>query len=158
MSSAKLLASMLEQWSVADNGDQNSLATVIMYLVRVIFKQLLAKRPDNATLCFKFFIDSYNSSLTVVDKAEVEGAPESFQVFKHPLMNFLQLLLVSIERRSVETFKSTKSRYGQVLQQVYPESEKLFVEIGKMYFNIHPQTPMGQLNLNNLLGAMFGGQ
>jgi hypothetical protein len=160
--SARQLAAMLGPWCRSETGDQYSFGTVIMYATRTLLKLLVGRRPQQASVFLQAFSRQYSADLTVLDTAVKPESPhsdgEEHQIFQHPLMNFMHFLIATtVNRQNKDCYLAVSKRYGELLKRVYPESVKLLDDVGQIYFGIVPQQPGGQLNLNALLGAMFGG-
>ncbi|KAJ9631616.1 hypothetical protein H2203_000015 [Taxawa tesnikishii (nom. ined.)] len=94
---------------------------------------------------------------------EVSSASSDLRVYPSlPLLNFLGLLLLAIQRGSSDLFKQLKSHYAQNIKEVGIWDEPL-AHIGEMYFGI--KIPSQSNPLMDMMGSMlmggnnpFGGQ
>lgn len=70
-----------------------------------------------------------------------------------PLLNFLGLLLLSVERGDPSLFRQLKSHYAAQLKDV--NWAEALEQIGEMYFGI--KIPRQGNPMFDMLGSMFGG-
>jgi len=71
-----------------------------------------------------------------------------------PLLNFLGLLLLAVQKGSADLFRSLKNKYAVHLKEVGLWDEAL-TNIAEMYFGI--SRPRQGNPLFDMMGSMFGG-
>lgn len=71
-----------------------------------------------------------------------------------PLLNFLGLLLLAVQKGSADLLRTLKNKYATLLKEVGIWDEAL-VSVGEMYFGI--QRPRQGNPLFDMMGSMFGG-
>jgi golgi to ER traffic protein 4 len=71
-----------------------------------------------------------------------------------PLLNFLGLLLLAVQRGTADLFRQLKSRYGGQLREV-PEWNEALERIGEMYFGI--KVPVQTNPLFDMMAGLLGG-
>jgi hypothetical protein len=93
-----------------------------------------------------------NKSLAVQD---VSSGSSDVRIYPSlPLLNFLSLLLLAVQKGSADLFRQLKSKYAIHLKEVDDWDEAL-TSVGEMYFNI--QRPRQGNPLFDMMGSMFGG-
>lgn len=88
---------------------------------------------------------------------EVSSASSDVKVFPAlPLLNFLSMLLLTIQRGNAELFKQLTAHYASQIREVGIWDDAL-AQIGEQYFGI--QIPKQGNPLLDMMGSMFfGGQ
>jgi hypothetical protein len=71
-----------------------------------------------------------------------------------PLLNFLNLLLLAVQKGSADLFRQLKTKYAPQLNEVDGWDEAL-TSVAEMYFGI--QRPRQGNPLLDMMGSMFGG-
>ncbi|EFW99623.1 duf410 domain containing protein [Grosmannia clavigera kw1407] len=148
--SPEVLAHMEYDWYKQDDAH-----TAPLYAGRAILPYLLMANVRAANHCYRTF----TSALTVDNPAlavqDVSSASNDARVFPSlPLLNFLGLLLLAIQRGSPELFRQLASRYSNQLREVESWSEPLEL-VAEMYFGI--QQPRQRNPLFDMVGNLFGG-
>lgn len=93
-----------------------------------------------------------NKSLSVQD---VSSNNSDMRIYPSlPLLNFLGLLLLTVQKGSADLFKQLKNKYGPYIKEVGIWDEAL-TSVGEMYFGI--QRPRQGNPLLDMMGGMFGG-
>jgi len=86
---------------------------------------------------------------------EVSSSSSDLRVYPNlPLLNFLGLLLLSIQRGSSDLFKQLKSHYAFNIKDVGTWDDPL-AQIGEMYFGI--KIPSQSNPLFDMMGSLFMG-
>lgn len=150
--SAEALTRMEYEWYKED--DSHTAAT---YLARAVLPYLLVANVRAANTAYSTF-----TSLLSSDKGaglggvqDVSSASADIRVFPSlPLLNFLGLLLLAVQRGSPELFRQLQSKYGSHIAEVGMWEEALEI-IAEMYFGI--QRPRQSNPLFDMMGSLFGG-
>lgn len=149
--SAEALTRMEYEWYKED--DSHTAAT---YLARAVLPYLLVANVRAANTSYSTF-----TSLLSSDKGaglgvqDVSSGSADIRVFPSlPLLNFLGLLLLAVQRGSPELFRQLQSKYGSHIAEVGMWDEALEL-IAEMYFGI--QRPRQSNPLFDMMGSLFGG-
>lgn len=154
-SSADILASILYRWYTSSRSPASSPPPSIdpaIYLSRAILPYLLLHNFRDATRVHFLFTSSLALSGTHPSH-EIQASNCDAKVFPDlPLINFLGLLLLAVQRGAADSFRSLKTQYAQRLKEV-PQWEEPLEQIAEMYFGIRVQR---QANLFDMMGSLFG--
>lgn len=149
--SAEVLTKMEYEWYKED--DSHTAAT---YLARAVLPYLLVANVRAANTSYQTF-----SSLLSADKGaglgvqDVSSGRADVRVFPSlPLLNFLGLLLLAVQRGSPELFRQLQTKYSGHIKEVGAWDEALEL-IAEMYFGI--QRPRQSNPLMDMMGSLFGG-
>lgn len=146
--SPEIFAKLEYEWYTLDDSH-----TAALYAARVVFPYLLTGNVRDAAKSFKLFtglLVEANKSLGVQDV----GSSDLKIYPSLPLLNFLSLLLLAVQKGSADLFRQLKSKYAVHLKEVEDWDEAL-TSVGEMYFNI--QRPRQGNPLFDMMGSMFGG-
>ena len=151
LESAETLAKLEYEWYTND-GPQ----TAAIYASRAVFPFLLIgnlRSANKALLIFTSRLTASNSSLSV---QEMSSASSDVRVFPTvPLLNFISVLLLTIQRGSADLFRQLTAHYASDIQEVGIWNDAL-AQIGEMYFGI--TVPKQANPLLDMMGSMlFGG-
>jgi hypothetical protein len=106
--SAELLARLEYQWY-----SENDSHTAALYAARAVFPYLLIGNIRDATKSLQVFTSRLleeNKNLAVQD---VSSANSDLRIYPSlPLLNFLSLLLLAVQRGSADLFRQLKSHYA----------------------------------------------
>jgi len=135
---------------------QDDSHTAALYAARAVFPYLLTgnlRSANKALLIFNSRLTSSNKSLGV---QEVSSTSSDTRVFPSlPLLNFLSLLLLAIQRGGSDLFRQLAKHYAQHIKEVGMWDDAL-AQIGEMYFGI--KIPRQGNPLFDMMGSMlFGG-
>lgn len=129
--------------------------TAPLYAGRAVLPYLLVGNVAAANSCYNAFtaaLRSDNPSLAVED---VKTSQSGIHVFPSlPLLNFLGLLLLAVQRGAPEVYKGLLSRYATQINENESWAEPIEI-IGEMYFNI--QRPRQSNGLMDMMSGLFGG-
>jgi golgi to ER traffic protein 4 len=129
--------------------------TAALYAARAVFPYLLTGNLRDASKSFKLFtgrLVEANKSLSVQD---VSSGSSDLRIYPSlPLLNFLNLLLLAVQKGSADLFRQLKSKYAVHLKEVEDWDEAL-TSVAEMYFGI--QRPRQGNPLFDMMGSMFGG-
>jgi len=146
--SASALSSLQYSWYEADDSH-----TAPLYCARGVLPYLLT---GNLRAANKFFL-LFTSQLAKkpnLSMQSVSTASSELRVYPSlPLLNFLALLLLSVERGDPSLYRQLKSHYAPDLKDV--NWTEAVDQIGEMYFGI--KIPRQGNPMFDMLGNMFGG-
>lgn len=148
--SAEILAKLEYEWYTNDD-----LHTAAVYASRAVFPFLLTGNLRSANKAFLIFISRLFSKPSLVAQ-EVSGAISDVRVYPSlPLLNFITLLLLAIQRGTTELFRELTKHYAQHIQDVGIWDDAL-MRIAEMYFGI--RIPKQGNPLFDMMSSMlFGG-
>ena len=129
--------------------------TAAIYASRAVFPYLLIGNIRSANKALAVFTSrlSSNPSLSTQD---VSSASSDVRVFPTvPLLNFLNMLLLTIQRGSPDLFRLLTARYAAAIQAVGIWDDAL-AHIGEQYFGIQIPRQTNPL-LDMMSGMLFGG-
>lgn len=149
--SAETLAKLEYEWYTHDEPH-----TAAIYASRAVLPYLLTgnlRSANKALLIFTSRLSAANPSLGVQD---VSSASSDIRVFPAlPLLNFLNMLLLTIQRGSADLFRQLTAHYAAQIQEVGIWDDAL-AQIGEQYFAI--KIPKQGNPLLDMMGSMlFGG-
>lgn len=150
--SAETLAKLEYEWYSHDDPH-----TAALYASRAIFPYLTTgniRSANKALLIFTTRLATANPSLGAQD---VSSANSEIRVYPAlPLLNFLSLLLLAIQRGGADLFRQLTTHYAAQIQEVGIWDDAL-AQIGEQYFGI--KIPRQGNPLLDMMGSMFfGGQ
>jgi hypothetical protein len=151
--SAETLAGLEYEWYSADEA-----YTAPVYAARAILPYLLTGNLRAANKFFLLFSSrlSQKSNLSI---QEVSTSSSDLRVYPSlPLLNFLGLLLLAVERGEAALFRQLKSHYAVHLKDM--NWGEALDQIGEMYFKIkmpRQGNPMMDMLGNMFMGGMGGG-
>jgi hypothetical protein len=150
--SAETLAKLEYEWYTNDEPH-----TAAIYASRAVFPYLLIGNLRNANKAFLIFTSRLSSSNVSLGVQEVSSASSDVRVFPSlPLLNFISMLLLTIQRGSADLFKQLTAHYASQIQEVGIWDDALS-QIGEQYFAI--KVPRQGNPLLDMMGSMlFGGQ
>lgn len=148
--SPSLFASLEYDWYASDEP-----STAPLYAARAIFPYLLVgnvRAANKVHLLFTSKLSTNNPGLAV---QEVSSASSDLRVYPSlPLLNFLGLLLLAVQRGSSDLFKQLKSHYASNIKEVGTWDEAM-AQIGEMYFGI--KIPSQSNPLFDMMGSLLMG-
>lgn len=149
--SAETLAKLEYEWYTHDDPH-----TAAIYASRAVFPYLLTgnlRSANKALLIFTSRLSTANPSLGV---QEVSSASSDVRVYPAlPLLNFLNMLLLTIQRGSADLFRQLTAHYASHIQDIGIWDDAL-AQIGEQYFAI--KVPRQGNPLLDMMGSMlFGG-
>jgi golgi to ER traffic protein 4 len=148
--SPEIFAKLEYEWYALDDSH-----TAALYAARAVFPYLLTGNVRDASKSFKLFtgwLVEANKSLSVQD---VSSGSSDLRIYPSlPLLNFLSLLLLAVQKGSADLFRQLKSKYAAHLKEAEDWDEAL-TSVAEMYFGI--QRPRQGNPLFDMMGSMFGG-
>ncbi|EMD92032.1 hypothetical protein COCC4DRAFT_145390 [Bipolaris maydis ATCC 48331] len=146
--SAATLASLHYNWYTSDAPH-----TAPLYCARGVLPYLLTGNLRAANKFFLLFTSAVEKTPNPPTQA-VSTKSSEFRVYPSlPLLNFLGLLLLSVERGDPSLWRQLKSHYAGDLKDV--NWGEALDQIGEMYFGI--KIPRQGNPMFDMLGSMFGG-
>ncbi|KAK3945809.1 hypothetical protein QBC46DRAFT_424562 [Diplogelasinospora grovesii] len=150
--SAEVLTKMEYEWYKEDDSH-----TAPLYAARAILPYLLVANVRAANTSYRAFASALaaeNQGLGVVQDVSSQSA--DIRVFPSlPLLNFLGLLLLAIQKGSPELYRQLRNKYGNHVQELGGAWDTALEMIGEMYFGI--QRPRQSNPLFDMMGSLFGG-
>lgn len=150
--SAEILARLEYDWYTHDGAH-----TAGIYAARAVFPYLLTGNFRNANKAFLIFTSRLSSSPSKQALGVQEMSSQSIDVRVYPslpLLNFINLLLLSIQRGTPDLFKLLLKQYASYITEVGGWDHAL-AHIGEVYFNI--KIPKQANPLMDMMGMFFGG-
>lgn len=129
--------------------------TAPLFAGRAVLPYLLVGNVRAANTCYRLFTSALTSDNSALGVQDVSTANSDIRVFPSlPLLNFLGLLLLAIQRAAPEVYKGLISRYATQINETESWLEPLEM-IGEMYFNI--ARPRQSNPLMDMMSGLFGG-
>ncbi|KAL3427095.1 Golgi to ER traffic protein 4 [Phlyctema vagabunda] len=148
--SPEVFAKLEYEWYTQDDSH-----TAALYAARAVFPYLLVGNIRDATSSLRLFtsrLTEANKSLSVQD---VSSNSSDLRIYPSlPLLNFLGLLILAIQKGNADLFRQLKTKYSAYIKEVGIWDETL-TTIAEMYFGI--QRPRQGNPLFDMMGSMFGG-
>ncbi|KAI2620796.1 hypothetical protein GGS21DRAFT_536521 [Xylaria nigripes] len=149
--SAELLASMEYKWFKEDDAH-----TAAQYAGRAVLPYLITANVRAANASYRVFTSALSQEnegqLSVQDVSSNSADARVFPSM--PLLNFLGLLLLAIQRGSTDLYRQLTVRYASHLREVEMWNDALEI-IAEMYFGI--RKPRQSNPLMDMMSGLFGG-
>lgn len=134
---------------------QDESHTAALYAARAVLPYLLVANVRAARVSYRAFVSALTTDNPGLAVQDVSTDSSDIRVFPSlPLLNFLGLLLLAVQKGSPDLFKQLKQKYGSHIAEVGAWDESLEL-IAEMYFGI--QRPRQGNPLLDMMGSMFGG-
>ncbi|KAL8947453.1 MAG: hypothetical protein Q9222_006268 [Ikaeria aurantiellina] len=147
--SPEQLAKCEYEWYTQDDSH-----TAALYAARAIFPYLLVGNLRSANKAHLIFTSRLNSSSKSLTVQEVSSKSSDMRVYPVlPLLNFLGLMLLAIQRGSSDLYKQLAKHYAPHVKEVNGWDDAL-AQIGEMYFGI--RIPRQGNPLFDMMGSMMG--
>ncbi|KAL8791455.1 MAG: hypothetical protein Q9213_000071 [Squamulea squamosa] len=147
--SPEQLAKCEYEWYTQDDSH-----TAALYAARAIIPYLLVGNLRSANKAHLIFTSCLNSGNKSVSVQEVSSKSSDMRVYPVlPLLNFLGLLLLAVQRGSSELYKQLAKHYAPHVKEVGVWDDAL-AQIGEMYFGI--RIPRQGNPLFDMMGSMMG--
>lgn len=150
--SAEVLTRMEYEWYKQDESH-----TAALYAARAVLPYLLVANVRAATTSYRSFVQKLTADNPGLSAETVRGGSTGTEakIFPSlPLLNFLGLLLLAVQKGTPDLFRQLKQKYGSHIAEVGAWDESLEL-IAEMYFGI--QRPRQGNPLLDMMGSMFGG-
>jgi len=143
------MANMEHEWYTSDEP-----SSAPLYAARAVFPYLMVGNLRAANKAMLLFCSKL-ASTPGLSVQEVSSSSSDLRVYPSlPLLNFLGLLLLAIQRGQADLFRQLKSQYSSHINEVGTWNDAL-AQIGEMYFGI--KIPSQGNPLFDMMGSMFGG-
>ncbi|KAK4543128.1 hypothetical protein LTR36_005905 [Oleoguttula mirabilis] len=148
--SAQVLSDMEYEWYSSDEP-----STAPAYAARAVFPYLLIGNTRAANKALLLFSSKLSTSHPGLGVQSISSPSSDIRIYPSlPLLNFLGLLLLAVQRGSSDLFKQLKSHYaGQLKESGWDEP---LAQIGEMYFAIKipsQSNPMFDMMSSMLMGG-----
>lgn len=125
------------------------------FAARAVLPYLLVGNVRAATSTYRLFISALTNDNPALGVQDVSSNTSDIRIFPSlPLLNFLGLLLLAIQRGAPEVYKGLISKYASHIDEAEAWAEPLEM-IGEMYFGI--QKPRQSNPLMDMMSGLFGG-
>ena len=129
--SAEQLARIEYEWYIQDESH-----TAALYAARAVFSYLLTSNLRSANKAYLIFTARLSSSNKSLSVQEVSSTSSDLRVYPSlPLLNFLGLLLLAVQKGSSDLYKQLAKHYAPYVKEVGNWDDAL-AQIGEMYFGI----------------------
>jgi hypothetical protein len=149
--SAEVLSRMEYEWYREDDSH-----TAPLYCARAVLPYLLVANVRAANASYRAFISALaaeNKGLAVQD---VSSQGSDVRIFPSlPLLNFLGLLLLAVQKGTPELFRQLKNKYAANINELGGTWDTALEMVAEMYFGI--QRPRQSNPLFDMMGSLFGG-
>lgn len=148
--SADTLARMEYEWYREDDAH-----TAGLYAARAVLPHLMTGNVRAANSCYRAFASALSSDRPSLAVQDVSSTSSDLRVFPSlPLLNFLGLLLLAVQRGGPDLFRQLANKYAPFISETGAWAEALEM-IAEMYFDI--QRPRQSNPLFDMMGSLFGG-
>lgn len=130
--------------------------TAPLYCARAVLPYLLVANVRAANASYRTFVSALaadNKGLAVQD---VSSQGSDIRIFPSlPLLNFLGLLLLAVQKGTPDLFRQLKTKYAANINELGDTWDTALEMIAEMYFGI--QRPRQSNPLFDMMGSLFGG-
>lgn len=155
--SAQPFSDMEYEWYSSDEP-----STAPEYAARAVLTYLLIGNTRAANKALLLFTSKLSSSHPGLGVQSISSSASDIRIYPSlPLLNFLGLLLLAVQRGGADLFKQLKTHYASHLKEV--QWDDALAQIGEMYFGIKipsQSNPMFDMMSSMLMGGgnPFGGK
>lgn len=129
--------------------------TAPIYASRAVLPYLLNANVRAANASYRAFISALTADNKNLGVQDVSSQSSDMRVFPSlPLINFLGLLLLAVQKGSPDLFRQLRTKYASYIAEVSAWDEALEM-IGEIYFGV--QRPRQSNPLMDMMGSLFGG-
>lgn len=130
--------------------------TAALYCARAVLPYLLVANVRAANTAYRTFTSALSEDKGAgLGVQDVGSGSSDVRIFPSlPLLNFLGLLLLAVQKASPDLFKQLQAKYATHIAEVGAWDEALEM-IAEMYFGI--QRPRQSNPLFDMMGSLFGG-
>ncbi|KAI1468431.1 DUF410-domain-containing protein [Daldinia caldariorum] len=149
--SAEVLARLEYEWFKEDDAH-----TAAFYAARGVLPYLLTGNVRSANTCYRIFTSALNQdNQGQLNAQDISSNSADVRIYPSiPLLNFLGLLLLAVQRAHPDLYKQLNNKYSTLLAEVSSWREPLEI-IAEMYFGI--QKPRQSNPLMDMMSGFFGG-
>lgn len=129
--------------------------TAPLYAARAVLPYLLVGNVRAANTCYRLFASALSTENPGLGVQDISTSASDIRVFPSlPLLNFLGLLLLAVQRGAPEVYRGLVSKYAAQINEAENWGEALEM-IAEMYFGI--QKPRQSNPLMDMMSGLFGG-
>ncbi|KAI1636410.1 hypothetical protein F4809DRAFT_609316 [Biscogniauxia mediterranea] len=149
--SAEVLARMEYEWFKEDEAH-----TAAIYASRAVLPYLLTANVRAANTSYRLFTSALNEDKQAqLAPQDVSSSSADIRIYPSlPLLNFLGLLLLAVQRNSADLYRQLTAKYASHLKELDMWNEALEM-IAEMYFGI--SKPRQSNPLMDMMSGIFGG-
>lgn len=130
--------------------------TAPVYAARAVLPYLLTGNVRAANKAFLLFTSRLSQANPAIPVQEVASQSSDLRVFPSlPLLNFLGLLLLALQRGDAGLFRLLKTHYAAHLKEMDGLWDDALAQVGEMYFGI--KIPSQSNPLFDMMGSMLMG-
>ena len=149
--SPETLIRMEYEWYKQDDSH-----TAPIYAARAILPYLLVANVRAANTSYRAFISTLSAENKTLSVQDVSSQGSDIRIFPSlPLLNFLGLLLLAVQKGSPDLFRQLKAKYASNVSELGGAWDSALEMIAEMYFGI--QRPRQSNPLFDMMGSLFGG-
>ena len=149
--SPETLARLEYDWYTQDDSH-----TAALYAARAVLPYLLTRNLRSANKAYLIFTSRLSAASAALSVQEVSSSKSDVRVYPSlPLLNFLGLLLLAVQRGSADLFRTLTKHYAAHIKDAGAWEEAL-AHVGEMYFGIRIPR-QGNPLFDMMSGMLFGG-
>lgn len=134
---------------------QDDSHTAALYAARAVFPYLLIGNVRDASKSLQLFTSKLTETNKNLSVQGVSSNSSDMRIYPSlPLLNFLGLLLLAVQKGSADLFRQLRTKYATHIKEAGTWDEAL-TSVGEMYFGI--QRPRQGNPLLDMMSGMFGG-
>jgi hypothetical protein len=130
--------------------------TAPLYCARAVLPYLLVANVRAANASYRAFVSALEADNKNLAVQDVSSQSADIHVFPSlPLLNFLGLLLLAVQKGTPDLFRQLKTKYAANISELGGVWDTPLEMIAEMYFGI--QRPRQSNPLFDMMGSLFGG-
>ena len=146
-----VLARLEYDWYASDEP-----STAGVYASRAVFPLLLVGNLRGANQALLLFTSQLGTANPQLVPQEVSSGSADLRLYPSiPLLNFLSLLLLAVQRGSADLFKKLRAQYANHIAETDGTWDEALEHVGEMFFGI--RAPKQSNPLMDMMGSFFGG-
>ncbi len=135
---------------------QDESHTAPIYAARAVLPYLLVANVRAANTSYRAFISKLGEENKGLSVQDVSSQGSDVRIFPSlPLLNFLGLLLLAVQKGTPDLFRQLRAKYLPYLNELGGAWDVALELIAEMYFGI--QRPRQSNPLFDMMGSLFGG-
>jgi len=149
--SPEVLSRMEYEWYKEDES-----YTAPLYCARAVLPYLLVANVRAANASYRAFVSALAADNKGLSVQDVSSQGSDVRIFPSlPLLNFLGLLLLAVQKGTPDLFRQLKNKYAANINELGGTWDTALEMIAEMYFGI--QRPRQSNPLFDMMGSLFGG-
>ena len=134
---------------------QDDSHTAALYAARAVYPYLLIGNVRDASKSLQLFVSRLTEANKNLSVQDVSSNSSDLRIYPSlPLLNFLGLLLLAVQKGSADLFRQLKTKYAAHIKEAGTWDEAL-TSVGEMYFGI--QRPRQGNPLLDMMSGILGG-